>query len=44
MSVTQSVPSRADIQQQLISDESGDISAHGQTSWIISGIKIQELQ
>ncbi|KAH8990628.1 hypothetical protein EDB86DRAFT_3080255 [Lactarius hatsudake] len=36
--------SRAEIQQQLISDESGDITTHGQTSWIACGIKIQELQ
>jgi hypothetical protein len=37
-------PSRAEIQQQLISDESRDISTHGQTSWIACGIKVQELQ
>ncbi|KAH9022823.1 hypothetical protein EDB85DRAFT_1895062 [Lactarius pseudohatsudake] len=30
--------------QQLISEESGDITTHGQTSWIACGIKIQELQ
>ncbi|KAI9434693.1 hypothetical protein H4582DRAFT_1818434, partial [Lactarius indigo] len=33
-----------EIQQQLISEESGDITTHGQTSWIACGIKIQELQ
>ncbi|KAI9430515.1 hypothetical protein H4582DRAFT_1823951 [Lactarius indigo] len=37
-------PSRAEIQQQLISEESRDITTHGQTSWISCGIKIQELQ
>ncbi|KAI9431632.1 hypothetical protein H4582DRAFT_2084821 [Lactarius indigo] len=42
--VTSKAPSRAEIQQQLISEESGDITAHGQTSWIACGIKIQELQ
>jgi recombinational DNA repair ATPase RecF len=38
------VPSRADIQQQLIMEESKDISTQGQTNWIACGIKIQELQ
>ncbi|KAH8979439.1 hypothetical protein EDB92DRAFT_1806523 [Lactarius akahatsu] len=42
--VISKAPSRAEIQQQLISDESGDITTHGQTSWIACGIKIQELQ
>ncbi|KAI9443974.1 hypothetical protein H4582DRAFT_2053729 [Lactarius indigo] len=42
--VTSKAPSRAEVQQQLISEESGDITAHGQTSWIACGIKIQELQ
>ncbi|KAI9443063.1 hypothetical protein H4582DRAFT_2054158 [Lactarius indigo] len=42
--VTSKAPSRAEIQQQLILEESGDITAHGQTSWIACGIKIQELQ
>lgn len=37
-------PSRAMIQQQLISEESGDLSIHGQTSWISCGLKIQEMQ
>ncbi|KAI9432278.1 hypothetical protein H4582DRAFT_1821382 [Lactarius indigo] len=41
--VTSKAPSRAEIQQQLILEESGDITAHGQTSWIACGIKIQEL-
>ncbi|KAI9446284.1 hypothetical protein H4582DRAFT_1804475 [Lactarius indigo] len=41
--VTSKAPSRAEIQQQLISEESRDITAHGQTSWIACGIKIQEL-
>ena len=30
--------------QQLISEESGDIAVHGQTSWISCGLKIQEMQ
>ncbi|KAH9176147.1 hypothetical protein EDB89DRAFT_2065932 [Lactarius sanguifluus] len=42
--VISKAPSRAEIQQQLISDESRDITTHGQTSWIACGIKIQELQ
>ncbi|KAH8980291.1 hypothetical protein EDB86DRAFT_2835413 [Lactarius hatsudake] len=42
--MTPKAPSRAVIQQQLISEESGDITTHGQTSWIACGIKIQELQ
>ncbi|KAI9428962.1 hypothetical protein H4582DRAFT_1828355 [Lactarius indigo] len=42
--VTSKAPSCAEVQQQLISEESGDITAHGQTSWIACGIKIQELQ
>jgi hypothetical protein len=44
MDAIYSAPSRADIHQQLISEESGDMSTHGQTSWIACGIKIQELQ
>ena len=32
------------IQQELISEESGDSSVHGQTSWIACGLKIQEMQ
>jgi hypothetical protein len=39
-----SAPSRATVHQQLILEESGDMNAHGQASWISSGIKIQELQ
>ncbi|KAH8990951.1 hypothetical protein EDB83DRAFT_2535058 [Lactarius deliciosus] len=42
--VISKAPSRAEIQQRLISDESRDITTHGQTSWIACGIKIQELQ
>ncbi|KAH8985344.1 hypothetical protein EDB86DRAFT_2810252 [Lactarius hatsudake] len=42
--MTPKAPSCAVIQQQLISEESGDITTHGQTSWIACGIKIQELQ
>ncbi|KAH8976825.1 hypothetical protein EDB86DRAFT_2839044 [Lactarius hatsudake] len=42
--MTPKAPSRAVIQQQLILEESGDITTHGQTSWIACGIKIQELQ
>ncbi|KAH9012753.1 hypothetical protein EDB85DRAFT_2158724 [Lactarius pseudohatsudake] len=42
--VASKAPSRAEIQQQLISEESRDIATHGQTSWIACGIKIQELQ
>ncbi|KAH9017156.1 hypothetical protein EDB84DRAFT_1276642 [Lactarius hengduanensis] len=42
--VTSKAPSHAEIQQQLISEESGDITTHGQTSWIACGIKIQEYQ
>ncbi|KAH9002185.1 hypothetical protein EDB86DRAFT_2800475, partial [Lactarius hatsudake] len=41
--VISKAPSHAEIQQQLISDESGDITTHGQTSWIACGIKIQEV-
>jgi hypothetical protein len=37
-------PSASDIQQNLLIEEAGDPSAHGQTSWIALGIKIQELQ
>ena len=37
-------PSASEIQQNLITEEGGDPLAHGQTSWIASGIKIQELQ
>ncbi|KAI9434034.1 hypothetical protein BJY52DRAFT_1131868 [Lactarius psammicola] len=37
-------PSRAMIQQELVSEESGDSSVHGQTSWIACGLKIQEMQ
>ncbi|KAF8256537.1 hypothetical protein EI94DRAFT_1711089 [Lactarius quietus] len=37
-------PSLAEIQQKLISEESRDPTTHGQTSWIASGIRIQELQ
>ncbi|KAI9450337.1 hypothetical protein BJY52DRAFT_1227258 [Lactarius psammicola] len=32
------------IQQELVSEESGDSSVHGQTSWIACGLKIQEMQ
>lgn len=44
MLISLEVPSCADIQHQLILEESKDISKHGQTNWIASGIKIQELQ
>ncbi|KAI9437087.1 hypothetical protein BJY52DRAFT_1230227 [Lactarius psammicola] len=37
-------PSCAMIQQELVSEESGDSSVHGQTSWIACGLKIQEMQ
>ena len=37
-------PSRADIQQQLIEEEYGDHSIRGQTSWLLCGIRIQEMQ
>ena len=37
-------PSCGMIQQQLILEESGEGSVHGQTSWISSGLKIQEMQ
>jgi hypothetical protein len=37
-------PSRAEIQQQLIVEESEDHSIRGQTSWISWGLKIQEMQ
>ncbi|KAH9035584.1 hypothetical protein EDB84DRAFT_1269414 [Lactarius hengduanensis] len=42
--VKEKAPSRAAIQQQLIEEESGDYSIHGETSWISCGLKIQELQ
>ncbi|KAH9014734.1 hypothetical protein EDB84DRAFT_1277578 [Lactarius hengduanensis] len=42
--VKEKAPSRAAIQQQLIEEESGDHSIHGETSWISCGLKIQELQ
>ncbi|KAI9430467.1 hypothetical protein BJY52DRAFT_1161270 [Lactarius psammicola] len=37
-------PSCAMIQQELILEESGDSSVHGQTSWIACDLKIQEMQ
>ncbi|KAI9451585.1 hypothetical protein BJY52DRAFT_1190868 [Lactarius psammicola] len=37
-------PSCAMIQQELILEESGDSSVHGQISWIACGLKIQEMQ
>ena len=37
-------PSSVDVQAMLLSEERKDVSAHGQTSWIASGIKIQEQQ
>ena len=37
-------PSGADIQAKLLSEERKDGSTHGQSSWIASGIKIQEQQ
>ena len=37
-------PSGADIQAKLLSEERKDGSSHGQSSWIASGIKIQEQQ
>ncbi|KAI9432714.1 hypothetical protein H4582DRAFT_1820825 [Lactarius indigo] len=42
--VKEKAPSCATIQQQLIKEESGDHSVHGETSWISCGLKIQELQ
>ncbi|KAH9031538.1 hypothetical protein EDB85DRAFT_1847537, partial [Lactarius pseudohatsudake] len=42
--VKEKAPSCAAIQQQLIEEESGDHSIHGETSWISCGLKIQELQ
>jgi hypothetical protein len=39
-----SAPSYAVVQQQLMSEERKDMSTHGQTCWIASGIEIQELQ
>ncbi|KAH9162546.1 hypothetical protein EDB89DRAFT_1860727, partial [Lactarius sanguifluus] len=41
--VKEKAPSHAAIQQQLIEEESGDYSIHGETSWISCGLKIQEL-
>jgi hypothetical protein len=32
------------IQQELVLEEISDSSVHGQTSWISSGLKIQEIQ
>jgi hypothetical protein len=37
-------PSPSDVQEILISGEGGDPLAHGQTSWIAFGIRIQHLQ
>jgi hypothetical protein len=37
-------PSQADIQKELIAEETGDYSIRGQTSWISCGLKIQEMQ
>jgi hypothetical protein len=37
-------PSASEIQQNLIIEEAGDPLAHGHTSWIALGIKIQEMQ
>ena len=37
-------PSREEVLNQLILEESGQELSHGQTSWISKGIKIQELQ
>ncbi|KAF8257631.1 hypothetical protein EI94DRAFT_1817279 [Lactarius quietus] len=42
--VTVKAPFLAEIQQKLILEESGDPTTCGQTSWIASGIRIQELQ
>ncbi|KAF8261851.1 hypothetical protein EI94DRAFT_1604708 [Lactarius quietus] len=42
--VTVKAPSLAEIQQKLILEEGGDPTTCGQTSWIASGIRIQELQ
>ena len=36
--------SGVNVQAKLLSEERKDASAHGQTSWIVSGIKIQEQQ
>ncbi|KAN0136253.1 hypothetical protein V8E53_006113 [Lactarius tabidus] len=41
---TAKFPTGAQTQRRLISEESGDSATHGQTSWIASGIRIQELQ
>jgi hypothetical protein len=37
-------PSPSDIQEILISEEGGNPLAHGQMSWIASGIRIQHLR
>jgi hypothetical protein len=37
-------PSRAAIYQELMVEETGDNSIHGQTSWISCGLRIQEIQ
>ncbi|KAH9017834.1 hypothetical protein EDB85DRAFT_1874207 [Lactarius pseudohatsudake] len=42
--IKRKAPSRAFIQEQLIAEESGDNSIRGQTAWISSGFKIQEMQ
>ena len=42
--ISQSAPSRATIQQELMGAEIGDHFIRGQTSWISSGMKIQEIQ
>jgi hypothetical protein len=41
---TYKAPSRATIQQELMVEEIGDHSVRGQTSWLSSGLKIQETQ
>ncbi|KAN0135311.1 hypothetical protein V8E53_006876, partial [Lactarius tabidus] len=40
--VQDKAPSRATIQQELMVEEIGDHSVQGQTSWLSSGLKIQE--
>jgi hypothetical protein len=39
-----SVPTGAEVKQKLILEEGGTSAMIGKTSWIASGIKIQELQ
>ncbi|KAF8266186.1 hypothetical protein EI94DRAFT_1803438 [Lactarius quietus] len=39
MDIYDTVKQKADIQTQLIMEEEGDHSIHGQTSWILCGLK-----